>query len=143
MNTKNNYQTKAKSQEETDDENDFPIRTYGKGELAAKYMPDVQQQTAVNRFNEWIHLCPGLEERLAATGWSLERRKYTPAQVRIIVPPRHFRFRFKRFTGNAQAICQQLQAVFLQLQHISPVPYPRVRKYARERYFYLYREKSH
>ena len=67
MNTKNNYQTKAKSQEETDDENDFPIRTYGKGELAAKY------------------LCPGLEERLAATGWSLERRKYTPAQVRIIV----------------------------------------------------------
>ena len=84
-NTKNNYQTKAKSQEETDDENDFPIRTYGKGELAAKYMPDVQQQTAVNRFNEWIHLCPGLEERLAATGWSLERRKYTPAQVRIIV----------------------------------------------------------
>ena len=85
MNTKNNYQTKAKSQEETDDENDFPIRTYGKGELAAIYMPDVQQHTAVNRFNEWIHLCPGLEERLAATGWSLERRKYTPAQVRIIV----------------------------------------------------------
>ena len=36
MNTKNNYQTKAKSQEETDDENDFPIRTYGKGELAAR-----------------------------------------------------------------------------------------------------------
>ena len=27
----------------------------------------------------------GSPQRLAATGWSLERRKYTPAQVRIIV----------------------------------------------------------
>ncbi len=85
MNTKNNYQTKAKSQEETDDEKRLSDTDIRKRRTGRKYMPDVQQQTAVNRFNEWIHLCPGLEERLAATGWSLERRKYTPAQVRIIV----------------------------------------------------------
>ena len=50
-------------------ETSFPIRSYGKGELAMCYIPNVTQQTAVNQFNEWVHTC----------------RRYTPAQVRLMV----------------------------------------------------------
>lgn len=32
----------------------FPVRSYGKGELAMYYLPGIAQQTAVNRLNEWI-----------------------------------------------------------------------------------------
>lgn len=75
---------KTEEEEEEEEERPFLIRTYGKGELASLYMPDVQQQTAVNRFNEWLQQCPGLLQRLRQTGWRTEARKYTPAQVRII-----------------------------------------------------------
>ena len=46
----------------------FPVRSYGKGELAMYYLPGIAQQTAVNRLNEWIRTAPGLEQRLLATG---------------------------------------------------------------------------
>lgn len=63
----------------------FPIRSYGKGELAMYYLPGVAQQTAVNQFNEWIRTAPGLEQRLLQTGMSPACRRYTPAQVRLMV----------------------------------------------------------
>lgn len=63
----------------------FRIRTYGKGELALCYISGVCQQTAVNQFNEWIHRAPGLEQRLLDTGMSRTGRRYTPAQVKLIV----------------------------------------------------------
>lgn len=63
----------------------FPIHSYGKGELAQCYIPNVAQQTAVNRFNEWIRTAPGLKQRLLNTGMSPTCRRYTPAQVRLIV----------------------------------------------------------
>lgn len=66
-------------------ESRFPIRTYGKGELALCYISGVCQQTAVNRFNEWIHTAPGLEQRLLETGMKRTGRHYTPAQVQLIV----------------------------------------------------------
>ena len=37
----------------------FPVRSYGKGELAMYYLPGIAQQTAVNRLNEWIRTAPG------------------------------------------------------------------------------------
>ena len=49
----------------------FPVRSYGKGELAMYYLPGIAQQTAVNRLNEWIRTAPGLEQRLLATGMNL------------------------------------------------------------------------
>lgn len=49
------------------------------------YLPDIQQQSAVDRFNEWIDAAPGLRERLLATGMKARSRRYTPAQVRLIV----------------------------------------------------------
>lgn len=73
---------------QTDDslvEEKFPIRSYGKGELAALYNPTVAQQTAVNLLNEWIRTAPGLEQRLLATGMVRTSRRYTPAQVRLMV----------------------------------------------------------
>ena len=38
----------------------FPVRSYGKGELAMYYLPGIAQQTAVNRLNEWIRTAPCL-----------------------------------------------------------------------------------
>ena len=35
----------------------FPVRSYGKGELAMYYLPGIAQQTAVNRLNEWNSAC--------------------------------------------------------------------------------------
>ena len=51
----------------------FPIRTYGKGELAMCYIRGVCQHTAVKQFNEWIRTAPGLEERLLATGMKCKK----------------------------------------------------------------------
>lgn len=36
----------------------FPVRSYGKGELAMYYLPGIAQQTAVNQLNEWIRTAP-------------------------------------------------------------------------------------
>ena len=63
----------------------FQYRTYGKGELALLYLPNILQQSAVDRFNEWIEAAPGLKERLLATGMNPRARYYTPAQVRLII----------------------------------------------------------
>ena len=47
------------------------LAAYGKGELALLYLPNILQQSAVDRFNEWIEAAPGLKERLLATGMNL------------------------------------------------------------------------
>lgn len=67
------------------DEKKFEYRSYGKGELAMLYFPHILQQSAVDQFNVWLRAAPGLMERLAATGMKPGNRRYTPAQVRLIV----------------------------------------------------------
>ena len=54
-------------------------------ELAMYYLPGIAQQTAVNRLNEWIRTAPGLEQRLLATGMNPYCRRYTPAQVQLMI----------------------------------------------------------
>ena len=54
-----------------EEEKTFQYRSYGKGELASLYLPNITQQSAV--------------ERLLATGMNPRSRRYTPAQVRLIV----------------------------------------------------------
>ena len=61
-----------------EEEKSFQYRSYGKGELAMLYIPNVQQQSAVDRFNEWIEAAPGLKERLLSTGMNPRSRHYTP-----------------------------------------------------------------
>ena len=63
----------------------FLIRSYGKGELAQCYIHGVMPQTAVKQFNAWIHKSPGLKERLYEKGMGCKDRRYTPAQVQLIV----------------------------------------------------------
>ena len=77
--------TKNKILPEQAEEKTFQYRTYGKGELALLYLPNILQQSAVDRFNEWIEAAPGLKERLLSTGMNPRSRHYTPAQVRLIV----------------------------------------------------------
>lgn len=74
-----------KPEDDSELEARFPVRTYGKGELALCYIHGVCQQTAVNQFNEWIHTAPGLEQHLLDTGMKRTSRHYTPAQVQLIV----------------------------------------------------------
>lgn len=78
-------ETNIKTTPIQEDENTFQYRSYGKGELAMLYLPDIQQQSAVDQFNKWIEAAPGLKERLIATGMNPRNRRYTPAQVRLIV----------------------------------------------------------
>ena len=61
------------------------VRSYGKGELASMYIDGVQQQTAVKQFNEWIRTAPGLEQQLQETGMAPTARRYTPAQVQLMI----------------------------------------------------------
>ncbi|MDR0894601.1 MAG: DUF4248 domain-containing protein [Prevotellaceae bacterium] len=63
----------------------FPIRRYGKGELASLYMPDILCSSALRQFNEWLATAPGLTDRLRATGLQPGARQYTPQQVSLIV----------------------------------------------------------
>lgn len=63
----------------------FEYRSYGKGELALLYSPFVLQKTAVTKLNEWVARVPGLADKLAATGLAPCAKRYTPAQVRLVV----------------------------------------------------------
>ncbi len=78
-------ETNNKITSEQKKEKTFQYRSYGKGELAMLYLPDIQQQSAVDQFNKWIEAAPGLKERLIATGMNPRSRRYTPAQVRLII----------------------------------------------------------
>ena len=78
-------ETNNKITSEQKEEKTFQYRSYGKGELAMLYLPDIQQQSAVDQFNKWIEAAPGLKERLIATGMNPRSRHYTPAQVRLII----------------------------------------------------------
>lgn len=67
------------------EEKKFKIRSYGKSELAAMYMPDISPKSAGEVLRRWIIKYPGLSEALAATGLGDADKRYTPAQVRLIV----------------------------------------------------------
>ena len=77
--------TKNKILPEQEEEKTFQYRTYGKGELALLYLPNILQQSAVDRSNEWIEAAPGLKERLLANGMNPRTRYYTPAKERLII----------------------------------------------------------
>lgn len=63
----------------------FKIRTYGKGELAQLYCPNITTAAARKKLNLWISLYPNLTDALRRAGLSDASRSYTPAQVKLIV----------------------------------------------------------
>lgn len=61
------------------------IKNYGRTELAQLYCPDITPDAAWRKLRQWIRTFPGLEERMAAIGYTKKNRSFTPAQVRMIV----------------------------------------------------------
>lgn len=68
-----------------EEEEKFKVKSYGKSELATLYMPEVTPKSALESLRKWIDKFPGLAEALAATGLQINDKRYTPAQVRLIV----------------------------------------------------------
>ena len=66
-------------------ESNFPIKGYGKGELAMMYMPGVTRCGALKQFNRWLERNVQLTEALVATGYDNTVRLFTPKQVELIV----------------------------------------------------------
>ena len=63
----------------------FQIRSYGIGELARCYAPNITAGPARRKLMYWISLQPALVDALHASGFSQKVRSFTPAQVRLIV----------------------------------------------------------
>ena len=61
------------------------IRTYGKGELAQLYCPNITTAAARKKLMLWINLYPNLMDALHQAGFSGSTRSFTPAQVKLIV----------------------------------------------------------
>ena len=63
----------------------FEIRTYGKGELAQLYCPNVTIGAARKKLKVWMNYYPNLMDELRSIGYSDVSRSFTPAQVKLIV----------------------------------------------------------
>ena len=61
-------------------EEPFIIKSYGKGQLAMIYFPDVSPETAANKFRDWLKVNPRLCHLVTKSIHDL-----TPAQVQLIV----------------------------------------------------------
>ena len=61
-------------------EEKFVVRAYGKSELAMMYFPKDSQETATNKFRNWLRINPRLKGFIDRSS-----RCYTPKQVRRII----------------------------------------------------------
>lgn len=48
-------------------------------------MPEISPKSAASELRKWIGKSPGLTEALSATGLRTKDKRYTPAQVELIV----------------------------------------------------------
>ncbi|MDD4533879.1 MAG: DUF4248 domain-containing protein [Prevotella sp.] len=63
---------------------DYPIRSYGRTELALAYNPSLDAQSAWRKLKEWIAYSKELTAALKQAGYDPRRRSFTPKQVTII-----------------------------------------------------------
>jgi len=63
----------------------FPIKSYGRKELAQIYLPDNEGDYAQKKLMVWIRRYPGLSAALIAKGFDFKQRIFTPVQVKLIV----------------------------------------------------------
>ena len=64
----------------------FEIRSYGKSELAIRYVPKAQTPAgALSNLNFWIRRCTDLSVALRACGMARKAKSYTPKEVALIV----------------------------------------------------------
>ena len=58
----------------------FEIRAYGKSELAMQYFPELTQEAAQKKLNNWLRINSRLRHLINAS-----IKGYTPKEVRMIV----------------------------------------------------------
>ena len=63
----------------------FTIRSYSKTELALRYFPQAQPDSARHMLMRYIDACHGLPDRLGQLGYRKSQRMFTSGQVRAIV----------------------------------------------------------
>ena len=61
------------------------IKSYGKGELAQLYCPNITTAAARKKLMLWINLYPNLMDALHQAGFSDSTRSFTLAQVKLII----------------------------------------------------------
>lgn len=66
-------------------EDSFRIKTYGFGELAQLYLPNIKPVSASKRLRAWIKGSPGLKKELKAIGYRSNCRVLTPEMTKTIV----------------------------------------------------------
>ena len=59
--------------------NQNPIRSYGRTELATNYFPQMNPEAAWHKLRQWITINPALSHLR-----ELRRRTFTPAEVQLI-----------------------------------------------------------
>lgn len=66
-------------------EKKFEIRTFGYGELAQLYFPNIEKESASRMFSQWIYSCPELVQKLIEASWKKRSKYFTPKQVKILI----------------------------------------------------------
>ena len=64
---------------------EFPIRSYGKSELALLYFPTAtSKHTAVSHLMSWIRRCAPLNDELYDNGYRPTNKLFSAREVRLI-----------------------------------------------------------
>jgi len=66
-------------------EDKFKIKSYGYGELAQMYFPQITKQSATIQFRRWLRINDELQKELNASGFKRFQKLLTPKQVEIII----------------------------------------------------------
>lgn len=66
-------------------EDKFKIKSYGYGELAQMYFPNISKKSASAQLRRWIRLSSTVLPMLQTIGYKPGNRLLTPAHVKVIV----------------------------------------------------------
>ena len=66
-------------------EEPFKIRTYGFGELAQLYFPNITKKSASAQLRRWIKMSKAVMPILINLGYKPGNRLLTPVQVKVII----------------------------------------------------------
>lgn len=66
-------------------EKKFETRTFGFGELAQLYFPQITKESASRMFSQWIYNSPELVTQLSELNWKKRAKYFTPKQVKVLI----------------------------------------------------------
>ena len=67
------------------DDKEFQIRTYGFGELAQLYFPNIAKASASRMFSQWVQSSPQLIQSLQEANWKKRAKYLSPKQVKVLI----------------------------------------------------------